>query len=173
MIQIFSDFAVLQPDVSFEFIAGAKVLDLSAGEADVALRLTRPQKGRVRIKRIGHMSCAVYGKTKKKDQPYVTWPEDNPNLPAARYIASQNLPIAYRANSLVVHQVGAVSGVADAILPCFMGDKDKRLMRLSAPIAEVGQDIWLVINEDLAGSARVRGVADFLEKVVADSTCGL
>ena len=166
-------FRTQYPHITIELLTEVRSVDMGRFEADVALRLTRPQKGRVRIKRIGHMSCAVYGKTKKKDQPYVTWPEDNPNLPAARYIASQNLPIAYRANSLVVHQAGAVSGVVNAILPCFMGDRDKRLMRLSAPIAEVGQDIWLVINEDLAGSARVRGVADFLEKVIADSTCGL
>lgn len=38
---IFSEFSLLRPDVSFEFLPSVKVLDLSAGEADIALRLTR------------------------------------------------------------------------------------------------------------------------------------
>ncbi len=157
------------PNLTLELITEVRRVDMGRFEADVALRLTRPQKGRVRIRRLGHMACAVYGRSSRKGRPFVTWPADNSNLPAARYIASQHLPIAYRANSLVVHQAGAASGVANAILPCFMGDADQRLVRIGEPIAEVGQDIWLVINEDLAGSARVRAVADFLETVVTGS----
>lgn len=156
------------PNITLDLLTEVRSVDMGRFEADVALRLSRPQKGRVRIRRLGHMACAIYGKSRKKNRPFVTWPEDNPNLPVAKYIASQNLPIAYRANSLVVHQAGAASGVVNAILPCFMGDADKRLVRIGEPLAEVGQDIWLVINEDLAGSARVRAVADFLEQVVAD-----
>lgn len=38
---IFSDFALLHPEITFEFLPGIKPLDLVAGEADVALRLTR------------------------------------------------------------------------------------------------------------------------------------
>ena len=38
---IFSEFSLLHPDVSFEFLPSVKVLDLAAGEADIALRLTR------------------------------------------------------------------------------------------------------------------------------------
>ncbi|MDE4142609.1 LysR family transcriptional regulator [Phaeobacter gallaeciensis] len=38
---IFSEFSVLRPDVSFEFLPSVEVLDLAAGEADIALRLTR------------------------------------------------------------------------------------------------------------------------------------
>lgn len=38
---IFSEFSLLRPDISFEFLPSVKVLDLTAGEADIALRLTR------------------------------------------------------------------------------------------------------------------------------------
>lgn len=38
---IFNEFSTLHPEVSFEFLPSVKVLDLSAGEADIALRLTR------------------------------------------------------------------------------------------------------------------------------------
>lgn len=38
---IFDDFAELHPEVTFEFLPGMRPLDLMAGEADIALRLTR------------------------------------------------------------------------------------------------------------------------------------
>lgn len=38
---IFSEFSLLHPNAGFEFISSVKVLDLEAGEADIALRLTR------------------------------------------------------------------------------------------------------------------------------------
>lgn len=37
--EIFSAFSLAHPDVSFEFLPGVRVLDLKAGEADIALRL--------------------------------------------------------------------------------------------------------------------------------------
>ena len=38
---IFSEFLELRPDVKFDFLPGVQVLDLMAGEADIALRITR------------------------------------------------------------------------------------------------------------------------------------
>jgi DNA-binding transcriptional LysR family regulator len=38
--QIFSEFSALHPDIRFEFLPGVKPLNLSAGEADIALRIT-------------------------------------------------------------------------------------------------------------------------------------
>ncbi len=38
---IFSAFLAVRPDVRFDFLPGVQVLDLMAGEADVALRITR------------------------------------------------------------------------------------------------------------------------------------
>lgn len=41
VMDIFSEFTAGNPDVDFEFIHSFKVLDLAAGEADVAIRLTK------------------------------------------------------------------------------------------------------------------------------------
>ncbi|WP_165354536.1 LysR family transcriptional regulator [Tropicimonas sp. IMCC6043] len=39
--KVFSDFFALHPDIRFEFLPGVKPLDLMAGEADIALRISR------------------------------------------------------------------------------------------------------------------------------------
>ena len=41
--RIFTEFSALHPDVRFEFLPGIKPLDLSAGEADIALRITQSE----------------------------------------------------------------------------------------------------------------------------------
>ncbi|NKB54316.1 MAG: LysR family transcriptional regulator [Rhizobiaceae bacterium] len=43
MTEILNEFAVIWPDVTFELLPGVDVLDLMAGEADIALRLIRSE----------------------------------------------------------------------------------------------------------------------------------
>ncbi|KIC35725.1 hypothetical protein [Leisingera sp. ANG-M7] len=54
----------------------------------------------------------------------------------------------------------AAQGLGRAVLRCFLGDPDLRVVRTGGVISEAGQDIWLVINRDLADFARVRCVAE-------------
>ncbi|WP_428649008.1 LysR family transcriptional regulator [Roseibium sp.] len=61
---IFSAFSAEHPDVRFEFLPGVKVLDLTAGEADVALRITRQQPAPELIcRKISTARYALYGST--------------------------------------------------------------------------------------------------------------
>jgi DNA-binding transcriptional LysR family regulator len=43
VMDIFSEFTTLHPDVAFEFIGSVKVLNLLEGEADIALRVTKSE----------------------------------------------------------------------------------------------------------------------------------
>jgi DNA-binding transcriptional LysR family regulator len=59
---IFSEFSVLNPKVSFEFLPGIKALDLAAGEADIALRITRKEPDRDLIcRKISTAHYSLYG----------------------------------------------------------------------------------------------------------------
>ena len=59
---IFSEFALLRPDISFEFVPSVKVLDLMAGEADIALRLTRtPPDPELICRKISTARFTLYG----------------------------------------------------------------------------------------------------------------
>jgi len=57
--EIFSDFASIHPEVSFEFLPGVRPLNLLEGEADVALRLTRAKPDPDLIRR--KISTAKFG----------------------------------------------------------------------------------------------------------------
>ena len=59
---IFSAFAERRPDIAFEFLPGSRVLDLMAGEADVAIRVTRaPPDERLIQRKVSVARYALYG----------------------------------------------------------------------------------------------------------------
>lgn len=148
------------PNLQVELLTSSSAINLLAAEADVALRLVRPQAGNLTIKRLGHLAFAVYQDAKGVGGGrFVTWMADMADLPAARWVERTDGLIVLRSNSLTVHHEMAAQGYGCAVLPCFLGDQDSRLRRVGSVIDEIGQELWLVTNRDLAGSARVRCVA--------------
>ncbi len=60
--QVFSEFSTLHPEVRFEFLPGVKPLDLSAGEADIALRITASEPDQNLIcRKISTARFTLYG----------------------------------------------------------------------------------------------------------------
>ena len=43
-----------------------------------------------------------------------------------------------------------------ALLPCYIGDPDPRLSRVSDPIKQLDLDFWVLTHPDLRNAARVR-----------------
>jgi len=59
---IFSEFAALNPSIAFEFVHSLKVLNLSEGEADIAIRITRSEPDENLIcRKISTARWALYG----------------------------------------------------------------------------------------------------------------
>jgi DNA-binding transcriptional LysR family regulator len=156
------------PNLSVELLTGLRSLDLGRLEADLAVRLSRPQHGNVTVRRIGHMARAVYRAADRAPvrEGVSVWPPVFGDIPAAAWTQAHGGGHPVQADALAVHQAMARSGCARALLPCFMGDRDPALSRDGDIVREAGQDIWLVINSDLKASARVRTVAAFLDAVI-------
>ncbi len=90
------------------------------------------------------------------------------HLPAAQWITRtlRGRPCKVEANTLVA-QVSAISaGLGLGVLPHFMA----RASGLQCLQPEIGADqtLWLVMHSDLAGSRRVRDLADHLIALFAD-----
>lgn len=165
------------PEVRLEIVTGVASLSLSRREADLALRLSRPEHGNVTIRRLGEQAYALYGSTAylaAYQQPadagrfaghaFIGWDEGFSHLPTARWLvqAMEGVPPVLTASSLQSHLAAAHAGLGLALLPCFLGDADESLVRVVHPADALSQEIWLVVHGDLAASARVRAVAEFL-----------
>ncbi|RVT85206.1 LysR family transcriptional regulator [Rhodobacteraceae bacterium CCMM004] len=171
------------PDLTVEIATDIRSANLHRREADLALRLVRPAQGNVTIKRVGSMAYGLYGAVSYLDragrgaadrgrfdtEAFIAWSESYADLPAAMWIERRlaGRPPAVVATSLRAHVVAARAGLGLAVLPCFVAEDEPELRRVPSEVDAMAQDLWLVLHADLAGSARVRAVADFVEETVA------
>lgn len=171
------------PGIVVELVTGISSVNLSKHEADLALRLTRPEQGNVNIKRLGTQNFGLYAsrgyaerlgvgnnRNRFDDVDFITWTEGFSNLPMTGWVAQVLNGRAPRlmTSSLYAQVVAVRSGLGVAVLPCFIADLEPDFVRLPFEGEIVSQEIWLVIHRNLAASSRVRAVATFLQDLIAD-----
>lgn len=184
VIPALPDFRVRLPNLTLEIVTDIRSVNLNRREADLALRLVRPIQGNVSIRRVGTQRYGLYGSAsylqrRQADQTgedtgrfdkdeFIAWSEHYADLPGAQWIdrTLQGRAPALVASSLYAQVVAARAGLGLAVLPCFLAENEPILRRISSEVDAIEQELWLAIHTDLAGSARVRAVADFLSELV-------
>lgn len=169
------ELAQANPRLRLRLASDARDVSLVRGEAELAVRLSRPTGGRLVARRIGRVTYRPYaasGYMQARDAADVVFLGLDDSLAAApherlmRRLAGDRR-IALRTNDLAVQCAAASAGMGVAVLPDFLAmeaglvpvdfaDRDD----LSG--GPVTRDVWLVWHEDLRDSPDLRAVADFL-----------
>lgn len=55
-----------------------------------------------------------------------------------------------------------------AILPCFIGDRERKLQRLTPPFADLKSELWLLTHADLKQTARVKALMTHLHQKLSE-----
>ncbi len=84
----------------------------------------------------------------------------------------QGRPVVFQASDLFSLQQAARSGLGAAVLPTFVADGDPDLVPLPTANAAPTRELWLVTYPDLARTAAVRAVMNFLVETLG-KTCPL
>ncbi|EMF0806201.1 TPA: LysR family transcriptional regulator [Klebsiella aerogenes] len=159
------------PDLRVEVLSGVQSVNLHRRNADLAIRMVKPESGNLTLKRLGKVGFGLYsadtGQAGSTDvafnhAQYIGWPESHQHLPAARWITRtlRGRPCRVEANTLLAQLSAVSAGLGLGVLPHFMARKNG-LQCVNADIG-VDQTLWLVMHSDLAHSRRVRVVADHL-----------
>lgn len=163
------------PQLELEIVSGVQAVNLHRRDADMAVRMVKPEAGNVTLRRLGTLGMGLYGA-----QSYVAnraggptsqvwehdlmigWPESHAHLPAAQWMHKvlRGKPCRMLANTLTVQLAAVEAGLGLAVLPHFLASRSG-LVCLQ-PELGVDQTIWLVMHSDMAHSRRVRAVADHL-----------
>jgi DNA-binding transcriptional LysR family regulator len=130
------------------YIPTARLLDLSAGEADLALRMhQRPEDDDIVGRRLGRIAFTIFGAS--PDCAAVIAPSDEPHLAnqaaVIRRFAGER-PIVARIGDMATRYQAVRSGLGAAVLPFWIGNADPRLMRLSEGPPEMVEDIYLIMH---------------------------
>lgn len=171
-------FKTRHPDLRVEFVMSDKYIDLSKGEADVALRSGDTDDAELVGRKIADSFWAVYaseGYIARHGRPgsaeelerhqLIGLDESMAKHRAAVWLSrvAPNARIAARNNSVLGLMYAVKSGVGVAPLPTALGDNEAGLVRLFGPIAELAR-IWRVLaHPDVRRTPRVSAFFDFVE----------
>jgi len=174
-------FQKAHPRIFLEFVARMGNLDLARRQADIAIRLARPDRGDMTVRKIADIGFAVYGaampaeRKPLHEERWVTYDEALSHVPEAQWVVRsfRSVRPVLRSNSIPGIASALRSGVGVGVLPCYFGDADPGLRRRSGPYPVVVREAWMLIPTELRGTARVRAVADWLIEVAEDSKAAL
>ena len=173
----FSAFAALYPDITLNLNFTNDVRDLMRREADVSLRVADEVTDDVVGRRLVQMSQAAYCtrayaericNNGGKGLHFIGWHEPE-EATTANWIKSSHYPKAtlkHRVSELVPLITLAASGLGMAYLACNLGDRHPDLIRAPFQKPLPYRSIWLLLHRDLRNTARVRLLVDFLAERV-------
>ncbi|MFC7516357.1 LysR family transcriptional regulator [Herbaspirillum sp. GCM10030257] len=170
------------PKLRIELDVALARVNLSRREADLALRMVAPNEGEADYiaRRIGKIDFDVYCASSAmpandgEDQPdgwrgrdYFSWGGNWDELPMAKWMRStfSDKPPAIVCNSLLTQYAAVRAGLGLGMLPCFIGDGDSGLCRVSRDAIPVSRDLWLMYHRDMKASRRVVAVQDFIKEL--------
>lgn len=169
------------PALSVDVITDVATVNLDHREADIAIRMVRPDRGNVTIRRVGTLGMGLYAsagyleerpyvaKGDTRSNRYIGWSEKQAHISAAQWIA-QTLKgdmAAISTTTLSAQLSAAMSGLGLAVLPHFLA-LEAGLVVVKAELG-INQPIWFAMHSDLTGSHRVRIVADHLLAIMSEN----
>ena len=168
----------LHPQIVIELDTTQRLLDLGAGETDIALRSTsHPQPAGIVGRRLCKDHWTLYCSSDYAARHGVPQTIEELRTHALVGGGGGNLWRAYSAwirelgleDQVAMQQSSSTgllsavrSGFGIAVLPCIVADADPDLIRCKTPREDHDRVMWLVTHERVRHSPRVRTVIDFL-----------
>lgn len=171
--KLFAEFCRIHPEVQIDIVGGSSALDLSRREADIAIRATAKPPDTSLGRKLCDFRFAIYASPqylkRKKDVP----------LPDHDWCFIQGtvewlVPMIWKkkahgerrtifASSLAMAVMNATAeGLGLTMMPCYLADTDKRLVRVSDTIEPLTLELWILTHPDLRHTARVKALMAYL-----------
>lgn len=164
------------PGIDLEIVGESREANLARGEADLALRLSRPNAPGLVARSLGEMGYGLYAAPGYSQRPAEEWEflgydESLRQVPQQQWLeaVAAGRRFILRSNDLAALYQGARAGLGVTVLPHFLGRHDPALAVVEGPPCPVQRELWLVMHPDVRRSPRVRAVADALAQLVQEA----
>ncbi|MGB9098560.1 LysR family transcriptional regulator [Erwinia sp.] len=168
-----ADFAQSHPNISLSLSGASHHVQLSKGEADIAVRLTRPDDPDLLTRRIGTMRFGLYASPSWLTVPpeswvFIAYESSLEHVTQQKWLESllDGRRIIFRASDLMAQQQAARRGVGLVTLPCFMGDSDNALIKLTVNSRAPVRSMWLVAYPEYRRDPSAVVVMEFLADII-------
>lgn len=163
------------PGLVVELAGESLAINLFRRDADIAIRLSRPEGASTVARLAGRLAYGLYATadylhgTAEVEREFLAYDESLDGVPQQKWLLAiaRGRRIAFRSNDLAALHAVAAQGMGIAALPRFIGDNDTRLARIPADATSARRDIWLLVHPDLRRSPRIRVAFDYLAETIA------
>jgi DNA-binding transcriptional LysR family regulator len=168
------------PHIQLELAPESRTVSLSKREADIAIGLNRPPKGRVVARKLVDYRLGLFAASSYlerclsiervealRDHPLVWYIDELIDIPELRYFHQivTDTPTVFRSSSIAAQQAAVASGLGIGVLHLFAAEQDSRLVRI-LPEVEITRSYWLMFHADQQRLPRVRAVVEFIDRLV-------
>lgn len=167
----------LHPDIQIELVSSNAVSNLLQREADIALRMVRPDQSSLVAKRVGQVAIGTYAHRdylRRRGTPRV--PEDlmshdlvgnDRNTDILRGFAGMGHPMeredfAVRTDDLNAYHAAVGAGLGVGFLPRYAARQSPELVPLLPMLDIPPLPMWLAVHREIRSNPRIRRVWDFL-----------
>jgi DNA-binding transcriptional LysR family regulator len=168
-----ADFTQSHPTISLSLSGASHHAQLSQGEADIAVRLTRPDDPDLLTRRIGTMRFGLYASPSWLETPpenwlFIAYENSLEHVTQQKWLNSllNGRRVIFRASDLMAQQQAARSGLGVVTLPCFMGDADSSLIKLAVNSRPPVRSMWLVAYPEYRRDPSAVVVMEFLADII-------
>jgi DNA-binding transcriptional LysR family regulator len=171
------------PELQVEMMTGLHIVDVPRREADIALRLNRPDDPSLVCRKLGEFAFTVYaapsylarrggsGSSSRSEEhsivSYLGAPSWFREALGASRITLGASRVALFTNSPFVQMKAVADGIGIGFLACVQADSDPALTRLNPEQAPVRRPVWLITHQDLRRIAKIRLVSNAIAETFA------
>lgn len=165
------------PEVQVELVASNQVTNLLRREADIALRMVRPDQASLVAKRIGAVTLGAYAHRdylRRKGTPQQ--PHDllqhelvgnDRHEDIVQGFAAMGYPVereqfAFRTDDLMAYWEAVRAGLGIGFVGNYMARTDANVVAVLPKLQLPELPIWLTVHREIRTSRRIRAVYDFL-----------
>ncbi len=164
------------PKLNVQFVSTDLNLSLNKRETDVAIRFAKPELLNIVTKKLTVAGFAVYAASHLNNDwtqytnqatDWVTYEDEYGKLPEAQWMRQnmQKPEPALKSNDAGVLKMAIKVGVGIGVLPCYRGDPDPSLTRISGPTPVVNREAWLLAPANYHSNSAIRTIVEWINEL--------
>ncbi|MDQ4420142.1 LysR family transcriptional regulator [Sphingobium sp. DEHP117] len=171
------------PGLTLELAPESRSVSLSKREADVAIALRPPPRGRLVVRKMADYNIGLYGAKAYlerhgavievdalREHCFVSYIDELLDYPEMNVLdtAVPGAISVFRSSSSAAQHAAIAAGLGLGMLHRLAADQDPRLQRILPTEINAERSYWLVMHADLQRDPRVRAVSEFLSEAVRE-----
>ncbi|RXG93164.1 LysR family transcriptional regulator [Bradyrhizobium zhanjiangense] len=168
-----SDFLRANPGLTLQFLTSSENVKFSRWEADLAIRLRKPDKGDFSISRLGDIRIYYFEPVATEGEPVLcAYPDELGAIPEMQFLRTKKIRPRCVTDNVRVIRTLIHSHQAAGVLPehsCtdLLGDR-----RLRATLLPKRRDVWLLVQNHLKRDAATRVTIDWVRTCFSELARG-